>query len=387
MTLSLRPVAQHGRRAGLSAPLLFALLFALLAPVAAHAEPYLAIRSGLKCMACHVNPDGGGKRTEFGATYGQTALASQRLDPATGQTVASAGTAPALWTGKLNDQFAIGSDLRATLQSVKVPGSKETLAFSPTRAQIYLEVKPLGERLLLYLDERVASGAATNREIYALLWSADHSAYVKAGRIFIPFGLRIEDDTAFIRQVSGVNFNSSDDGVEGGLEIGPWSAAISVTNGAGGGTETNRGKLISSIASYVQPDWRIGLSASVNRNDATDRSMQSVFGGLRLGIVSALASAVYITDEGTPTGRLKHWASLVEANIEAAKGHNIKLTYEYYDPNLDVSEDQRARYSAVWEYVPFQFTQFRFGARKSDGIPQNNAQNGSEIFLQWHAFF
>ena len=382
MTLSLRPVAQHSRRAGLSAPL----LFALLAPVAAHAEPYLAIRSGLKCMACHVNPDGGGKRNEFGATYGQTALASQRLDPATGQSVPQAGSAP-LWTGKLNDQFAIGSDLRATLQSVKVPDSTETLAFSPTRAQIYLEVKPLGERLLLYLDERVASGAATNREIYALLWSADHSAYVKAGRIFIPFGLRVEDDTAFIRQVSGVNFNSSDDGVEGGLEIGPWSASVSVTNGAGGGTETNRGKLISSIASYVQPDWRIGLSASVNRNGDADRNMQSVFGGLRLGIVSALASAVYITDDGTPTGRLKHWASLVEANIEAARGHNIKLTYESYDPNVDVAEDQRARYSAVWEYVPFQFTQFRFGARKSDGIPQNNAQNGSEIFLQWHAFF
>ena len=381
MTADFGPIARRIEFAALIA------LFALLAPVAAHAEPYLAVRSGLKCVACHVNPGGGGKRTEFGAAYGQSALASQQLDPATGQTVASAGTAPALWTGKLNDQIAIGSDLRATLQSGKVPGSKETLGFNPTRAQIYLEVKPLGERLSLYLDERVAPGAATNRETYALLWFADRSAYVKAGRIFIPFGLRIEDDTAFIRQVSGVNFNSSDDGVEGGLEIGPWSAAASVTNGAGGGAETNRGKLLSSAVSYVQPDWRVGLSASMNRNGGADRRMMSVFGGLRLGIVSALASAVYITDEGTPIGRLKHWASLVEANIEAAKGHNIKLTYESYDPNVDVREDQRARYSAVWELVPFQFTQFRFGARKSDGIPQNNAQNASEIFLQWHAFF
>jgi hypothetical protein len=37
--------------------------------------------------------------------------------------------------------------------------------------------------------------------------------------------------------------------------------------------------------------------------------------------------------------------------------------------------------------VPFQFTQFRLGARKGDGTPQNNAQNASELFLQWHAFF
>jgi hypothetical protein len=41
----------------------------------------------------------------------------------------------------------------------------------------------------------------------------------------------------------------------------------------------------------------------------------------------------------------------------------------------------------VWEFVPFQFTQFRLGARKNDGIPQNSAQNASEVFLQWHAFF
>ena len=383
MTASLATVAQRVTRVGLIAPL----LFALLAPVAVRAEPYLAVRSGLKCMACHVNPGGGGKRTEFGAAYGQTAFAREQLDPATGQVGPSAGAMPAMWTGKLNDQVALGSDLRATLQSVKVPGSKATLAFNPTRAQIYLEVKPLAERLSLYLDERVAPGAATNRETYTLLWFADRSAYVKAGRMFIPFGLRVEDDTAFIRQVSGVNFNSSDDGVEAGLEIGPWSAAVSVTNGAAGGVETNRGKQISALASYVRPDWRVGLSASVNRNGGADRSMQSVFGGLRLGIVSALASAVYIADDGTPIGRVKHWASLVEANIEAAKGHNLKLSCEYYDPNAAVREDQRVRYSAVWEFVPFQFTQFRLGARKSSGIPQNNAQNASDVFLQWHAFF
>ena len=84
---------------------------------------------------------------------------------------------------------------------------------------------------------------------------------------------------------------------------------------------------------------------------------------------------------------MKQWATLVEGNYEAAKGHNLKLTYEHYDPNADVKEDQRERYSALWEYTPFQFTQFRLGARKNSGIPQNNAQNATELFLQWHAFF
>jgi hypothetical protein len=94
-----------------------------------------------------------------------------------------------------------------------------------------------------------------------------------------------------------------------------------------------------------------------------------------------------VTDEGTPTGRRRQWAWLGEGNIEVAKGHNLKLTYEQYDPNADVREDHRERYSAVWEYVPFQFTQFRAGVRKNNGIPQNNAQNATELFMQWHAFF
>src|SRR6266851_2987680 len=102
--------------AGVIAPVLLAL--ALLAPTVSRAEPYLAVRTGAKCMACHVNPTGGGKRTEFGSIYSQTALAEAYLNPATGETMAApeGGPQSALWTGKLNDHLAVGSDLRASLQ-------------------------------------------------------------------------------------------------------------------------------------------------------------------------------------------------------------------------------------------------------------------------------
>jgi len=290
-----------------SAILWVLLIAALLASGASRAEPYLAVRSGQKCMACHVNPTGGGKRTEFGAIYGQTTLPAGRLDIATGKNVPATGAAsePAVWTGKLNDHVAVGGDLRATLQNTSVPNTGDTAAFNQTTAQVYLEVKPIVDRLTICLDERVAPGAATAREVVAMLWSPNRTAYLKAGRMFVPFGLRIEDDSAFIRQVTGTTFSSSDDGVEGGLELGPWSANLAVTNGAGGGTETNNGKQVSGLVSFVKPIWRVGLSASTNSNDATDRNMQSVFAGLRTGPVSWLASGVYVTDEGTPTGKLK----------------------------------------------------------------------------------
>ena len=239
-----------GRRttlAGIAASVF--LVMVMLIPVAARSEPYLAVRSGQKCMACHVNPTGGGKRTDFGSLYGQTALVRQRIDFSALGTTVSSGTAAesAPWTGRIGEHFALGADLRANFARHKVPGSAVTSGLDPTRAQVYLEARLLGDRLVLYLDERLAPDTIAAREAYALLWLAERRAYLKAGRMYVPFGLRIEDDTAFIRRFSGVNFNVSEDGVEGGLELGPWSASLSVTNGPRGGSASDRGKVVSAI--------------------------------------------------------------------------------------------------------------------------------------------
>jgi hypothetical protein len=347
----------------------------------AHAEPYLAVRMGAKCMTCHVNPTGGGKRTEYGTIYGYTALPEGRLEAPSG------AAAPGPWTGKINDYFAVGADARMNLESTHAPNREDTLAFRVQGAQLYADFQIVPNRLSFYVDERIAPGIALSRETYALLWSQNKSAYVKAGRFFLPYGLRLEDDSAFIRQASGINFNSSDEGIEGGLELGPWSTALAVSNGNAGIAENNTGKQYSLLASFVQPVWRLGTSFNLNKNDGADRKMQNVFAGLRTGIVSWLGEADYITNEGTPTGVRKQRAGLLEANVEVLKGHNLKLTYEQLDPDLDVAEDQRKRYSLVWEYVPFQYTQFRLGYRDNKGPPQIDSQNAKEMFIQWHAFF
>ena len=47
--------------------------------------------------------------------------------------------------------------------------------------------------------------------------------------------IRLQDDEAFIRQVSGINYNTPDTGWEAGYEGGPWSAQLAVTRGTAGG--------------------------------------------------------------------------------------------------------------------------------------------------------
>src|SRR5258706_286595 len=99
------------------------------APAAALAEPYLAVRTGFKCMVCHVNPTGGGKRTEFGATYGQTALPASRLDLETGDAIPDGAPDPAPFTGKVNNHLGFGADLRANATGSFIPHTTDTYAF------------------------------------------------------------------------------------------------------------------------------------------------------------------------------------------------------------------------------------------------------------------
>ncbi|MEW6168105.1 MAG: hypothetical protein AB1651_10460 [Pseudomonadota bacterium] len=343
---------------------------------AAQAEPYLAAREGLKCMQCHVNPSGGGMRTAFGSAYAQTVLAAERIE-----------TPAKPWNDALDMLVNIGGDLRVNARYTDVPDQGADSAFETEELRVYLAANVIPQRLTIYADQQLAPGGSVNREAYALLRSADQRYYAKAGRMYLPYGLRLEDDEAFVRLAPGLNMTTPDNGVELGYESAAWSLQAAASNGAGGGTENNEGKQLSLSAAYVQPCWRLGASANYNDADPGDRAMGALFATLRTGALTWLAEADYIDDDSFASGRRTLIAGLLETNWAWRKGHNLKLTGEYFDPDTDVDEDQQARYSLVWEYTPIQFLQIRSGLRVYDGIPQNDLQNRRVGFVQLHGFF
>lgn len=115
--------------------------------------------------------------------------------------------------------------------------------------------------------------------------------------------------------------------------------------------------------------------------------MQNVFIGLRTGPVVWLAELDFISDDLPGGSSQDAIAGLIEGNWLFRKGHNLKISYDYLDPDKDVDEDQQVRWSLVWEYMPMQFLQGRFGARIYDGIPQVDSQNRHEFFAEIHGFF
>lgn len=348
----------------------------LLASAPVWAEPYLAVREGFQCAQCHVNPTGGGLRSPAGTIYGQTQLPARQLRPA-----------DSLWTGAIGSMLQLGGDLRGGAGFTDAPELDSSWAFDLNEFRLYADVSLLPQRLEVYVDERLAPGGASNLQAFLKYTTADGEWYAKAGQLLLPYGWRLEDDGAFIRQITGNNFNTPDRGVEVGWQRSRWSAQLSLSNGTAGGVETDNGKQINGRLEYVRDNWRAGASGSHNDSDAGDRSLAGLFCGLRTGPVSWLGEADYIVDEGTPTGRREEWVGFVEANWLMRKGQNLKVTAEFFDPDLEVDEDEQNRFSLVWEYTPMEFIQLRAGARSYDGIPQNSLQNRTEAFLELHGYF
>ncbi len=212
-------------RAGLRLVAWAAVVGLLSASLPAAAEPYLAVRQGLHCSGCHVNPTGGGLRNAAGNAFAQNELAARRID-----------TGATQWLGELNRFVSFGGDFRGSATYTDFPDAEdEDLAFAVDELRAYLDVHVIPDRLSVYVDQKLAPDGSRNLEAYGrLFFDESKRYYVKAGQMYLPFGLRLEDDTAFVRQVSGISFDTPDNGVELGLETGPWTAQLAVSNGTAG---------------------------------------------------------------------------------------------------------------------------------------------------------
>jgi hypothetical protein len=309
----------------------------------------------------------------FGTLYARNEISARAVELAEGR---------APWTGDVVSRwFAVGGDFRGGYSSVDIPGFDKQSETDVSRATVYAEVRLVPELLSVYVDQKVAPDGSDNREAYLLVKPNDGKLTIKAGQMFVPFGLRLQDDNAFVRQATGVSFLTPDDGVEVGVELAKWSAQLAVIEGPSGADDQ-----VSATAVYVQPTWRVGASVNTSEDAFGDREMQSVFAGLKTGPLAWLAEVSLIKDDA-PSGERDVYATLLEGNWRLRKGHNLKLGYEYLEPDRDRDEDQQERYSFVWEYNPIQFVQSRVGVRRYNGIPNIAVSNRDELFAELHVYF
>ncbi|PUA27889.1 MAG: hypothetical protein B0W54_15330 [Cellvibrio sp. 79] len=350
---------------------------ALLFTQFALAEPYLAIKNNTQCSTCHINPAGGGARTTFGAYYGTHVLPQ------------TAGSLNLFDAGNLSETLRIGADLRAQYNQSDRDEGEDTRGFETQSGQLYVVLQPKDSRFSLYIDEQVAPGGALNRETF-ILTKLKGNHFLKVGRIMLPYGIRLEDDSAFIRQASGFNFDTGDNGVELGLQYSKTLFNIAVSNGSSGLANDDKNLQLLTRAEYLGSIWRAGATALYNDAETGARTQANIFGGFNWQGFVFLAEMDLINDESIeniPGEDQQQRVGLLEINREISKGYNIKLTTEFLDPDTHINENHRTRHSLLLEYTPFANLQLRGGLRKGDDIPQREAGNYLDAFVQLHFYY
>ena len=343
----------------------------------AFAEPYLAVRYGLKCQTCHVNPTGGGLRSNFGDVFSQTQLPAHPIRGNWG-----------LWTGEVTKWLRVGGNIRYDANFTETPHAPNTHTLAMQQGRLYAEAEVVPNRLIFYADAQVTPGTADDREAYAILWSASHDWYVKAGKMYLPFGFRFEDQTAFVYDVSSITMYSPDDGLEFGWLRGHWDAQLDISQGtAAGAVPSSSGKEYGLQVSYVESAWRLGIAANDDDSPFARRKVIGAFGGYRTGPVEFLGEIDSVENGYAGATGVRQAAALLEADWLIAPGNNLKVTLEPFDPDRDARGNRQTRLSLVYELTPVQFVQLRAGVRDYNGPRGINSENSTLLFIQLHGFF
>ena len=201
------------RRFGSLLGSLLALL--VLAPAGtAHAYPQWQFSSGTsRCSQCHYSPAGGGLINGYGRDAAGEDLSTWEGD---GAFLHGAVDLP--------KSVAIGFDARYAVMNHDV-GEKEgaKILHFPMQADLHLRLA-INDSVSLYatggyrgqargLDEPVGSGGAVpvatsrfiSREHYLMWRPAAQGAYVRVGRFYAPYGLRLAEHYAYVRRDLGFN--------------------------------------------------------------------------------------------------------------------------------------------------------------------------------------
>jgi hypothetical protein len=209
-------------------------LAAALAPSVAQAYPQWQFTSGTsRCNQCHFAPAGGSLITNYARD-------------AVGEDLSSfQGNGGFLFGVDLPAWLALGIDLRGAVlrHDAGDPQGPMTAVF-PMQADAYVRVA-FADSLSLMVTagyrgraRKAPSGLGNDnfypanadsfvsREHYLMWRSGALGPYVRAGRFFAPYGLRLAEHTAYIRRDNGFNLLQETYGISGGVVQNDWELHV-----------------------------------------------------------------------------------------------------------------------------------------------------------------
>ncbi len=386
------------------------------------AEPRFAVRTGKPCVACHINPSGGGMRN----SYGRNVFARDQLP-----LDVSEGMEP-LFDPQVNETFSFGADFR--LASIWQPGRQKRqrdpdltpgeagifmgtptdFTFFVMQSDLYLAAE-LGEHVTFYSDV----GALGGCEVFELNHGFPYGTYIKAGMFVPPYGTKLVNHSVATRQPIGFDPQGKDAGIEAGLVL-PWvSLQLMVGNGEMGGSPINltsgpgfSGRLAFMIDTPALNVFVGGSGAFVsseeNLEDDDGNPIVAVSTDQRFGpfIWASMGPFAYLgefdwrirrdgtdPDEHNDPTEKSQYVFYQELDLFIMRGLELTLGWEYMDRNTNVSSmpsespDTVQRVSAGVEFFPVPNVEldvmYRHLFARKDRL--ENGQN--ELLAYLHLFF
>jgi hypothetical protein len=299
----------------------------------------------------------------------------------------------------LNDWLSVGLDLR-TLGSWNVnvgdalDGIAPNTAFDISEAQVQLEARLVSNRVAFYIDQTVGPDRAIAREAFGLVEQLPLNGYAKVGKFMLPYGWRLWDDGEFIREETGFTYLTPDLGIEVGIEPGPLSLFVALTNGSVGASEGNSQKMLTSSAVLTLSRFRVGASASHNSGPGLQTNTVGAFGGVSVGPLALLGEvdAVFDSFDDPAVENNDEFLAFVEGNLQLRRGVSLKATHGFHNPTASIrddttmlTEDQRARTRVGLEVFPISFVQL-----SAFYVRLDNAGEGDDVdrvTLELHLHF
>ena len=293
------------------------------------ALPTYAVREGYVCRQCHVDPNGGGVRNDFGFNYGKNRHLLNPPDSLYGELA---------FGSKITEGFWFGTDFRLLFANEYGEDAREFIdrTFIPMQGALYFHAQPIPQLDLVYNRD-----LRETRDAYGLVTSwLPWNMNLKVGQFRVPLGLRFDDHTSYTKRFEalGYNYQAVDQGVElsrVGSQV-YWQAALQ--NGG-----SARADLLTAKLGYVKAPVHVGISGQYkedgrsSNNDPVRRIRGAVFGGARAGKFVYVGEVLVgqnrpdvgaVTD--TTTGVFGYSGEL---SYRVSRPLLVRAKYDYLNPN------------------------------------------------------
>jgi len=327
-------------------------------PMRAGALPLYASREGKTCVSCHFDPNGGGMRNDFGFLY-----CKNRHGMDTEQKWANVTVDP-----RLSEWVSIGLDTRLLYIASHESGGRtlQTSTFFPMQGQLNVALTP-HDYLTVVMSRGITidPDAFEARELYGLIHGLPHGLYAKLGRFRLPFGLRQDDHTSYVRVPYFLPYDSQKD--DAGLEVGSASSSrfgqLSFTNGSGT-ISAERAQTLAGKVGLAGKRLSAGLSGYHQFRElaGTTQDRWALYAMSTWRKFTAIGEyAGGTAKDSLRTANL--WAAFAELDYRVARGINVRGKLDYLEPNRELSGDLYRRWLVEADLVPVPFTEVKLSYR------------------------